>query len=84
MRPRRAHDVLVSPLAVRVASSSARLPSIRGNRRGGDAPAASMRWTEGASRSVYRTVPAMQSVFGLAARGEDVGRGETVTAAPVD
>ena len=40
-----------------MASSSARLPSIRGDRGGGHAPAASMRWTEGASRSIYQTVP---------------------------
>jgi hypothetical protein len=40
-------------------SLTLRLPSIRGHRRGiaGDAPAAAMRGTVGASRSIYRTVP---------------------------
>ncbi len=53
--PRRRSRVLTGgPLE---SSFTRRLPSLRGHRRDGDAPAASMRWTEWASRSIYQTVP---------------------------
>ena len=57
--PRRPSRVLTGgPLE---SSFTRRLPSLRGHRRDGDAPAASMRWTEWASRSIYHTVPSVET-----------------------
>jgi hypothetical protein len=64
--PARARRTRV-PLVVRVASSSARLPSIRGA-RGDQRSHTSCKHalTEGASRSLYQTVPAKQEPGNIA------------------
>jgi hypothetical protein len=57
--PRRRSRVLTGgPLE---SSVTRRLPALRGHRRDGDAPAASMRWTEWASRSISHTVPSVET-----------------------